>query len=205
VRPVPELIALHAAWHHHGVLRDHLSSSPRLVPQDQDGSHHHPGVRTVAARSGTPLHEHDRDDCAQHAWERLIPAFRCFDPSRGNGASLLTRTVTNATKSWLRARIAQKRDIRLEVDPDTLQHGGDQASCRPLFRRRDKQRQLATDLWRLVDGLPDDLRSFIITLAAEHRHHARTRKALGLDDRQYEAQRARACRILADAELLGLP
>jgi DNA-directed RNA polymerase specialized sigma24 family protein len=162
-------------------------------------------VRTVAARSGTPLHEHDRDDCAQHAWERLIPAFRCFDPSRGTGASLLTRTVTNATKSWLRARIAQKRDIRLEADPDTLQHGGDQASCRPLFRRRDKQRQLATDLWRLVDGLPDDLRSFIITLAAEHRHHARTRTALGLDDRQYEALRARACRILADADLTGLP
>jgi DNA-directed RNA polymerase specialized sigma24 family protein len=159
-------------------------------------------VRTVASRSGTRLNEHDLNDCAQHAWEHLVPAFRSFDPSRGTGASLLTRTVTNATKSWLRARIAQKRDLRREVDMDTLHHG-DQAPCRPLFPRRDEQRQLATDLWRLVDGLPDDLRSFIITLAAEHRHHARTRTALGLDDAQYEALRARACRILTDAGLTG--
>jgi hypothetical protein len=81
----------------------------------------------------------------------------------------------------------------------------DDACWRTLCARRNDQQQLATDLWRVVAELPDDLRTFILTLAAEHRHHVRTRRALGLGEPQYEALRARACRILTDADLAGLP
>ena len=173
---------------------------------------------TVAARRGVRLSEHDLEDCAQSAWERLVPAFRRFDPRRGNADCLLTRTVTNATKSWLTARIAQKRDVRRQVPmplcrttPEATANAADtdrdddDACWRTLCARRNDQQQLATDLWRVVAELPDDLRTFILTLAAEHRHHARTRRALGLTEPQYEALRARACRILTDADLAGLP
>lgn len=172
---------------------------------------------TVAYRRGVPLREQDLEDCAQNAWERLVPAFRRFNPKRGNGASLLTTTVTNATKSWLTARIAQMRDIRRRVRlPKRNRHhvelsdgdadlSIDEAPWHPMFPRRDEQRQLAADLWGFVEHLPEDLRAFITTLAAVHRKHTRAQRALGLTDDQYEALRARACRALTDAGLTGLP
>ena len=173
-------------------------------------------VNTVAYRQGVLLNEHDREDAAQNAWERLIPAFARFDARRGTGASLLTRTVTNATKSWLTARIAQIRDVRLSMPLPRwrcvpAEHGedgdlgSDEDPWNPLFPRRDEQRQLAADLWGFVLHLPDDLREFITTLAAERRRHTRTRRALGLNEDQYEALLARAQTVLADAGLTGLP
>lgn len=165
---------------------------------------------TVALRQGVPLKGHDLADCAQHAWEALIPAFHRFDPRRGDGASLLTRVVTNATKRWLTRRVAQMRDCRREVSLPSRSHhevdwGREGRTAVELvdgrISDRERQRLLADDLWAVVRSMPSEQRAVIIALLQHGREHAAARRWLGWSRERYDSVRERVCRALRNADL----
>lgn len=153
----------------------------------------------VAHRHGVVLREHDLADCSQHAWEALIPSFRRFDPQRGDGASLLTRVVTNATKRWLTRRIAGARDCRREMALPDHRKGGDIADLSSHDRM--ELRLLVDDLWSVVRSLPAEQRAVMVALAHYGHQHAAARRSLGWTREHYDAVRARVGRALIGAGL----